>query len=93
MSINILYEFVDRLERTIEELQERVNKEYDFTEVERILGEQVDELLTLVLARMLKRFHEDPGLLARLKELGARLGMRFKELKWFNRLEQLINTV
>ena len=81
MPMSILHEFADRLETTIEELQERLNKEQDFSEVERILGEQVDELLASVLARMLDRFHEESGLLARLKELGARLGMRFKEYR------------
>ena len=81
MPMSIVHEFVDRLETTIEELQERLNKEHDFAEVERILGERVDELLTSVLSRMLNRFHEAPELLARLKELGARLGMRFKEYR------------
>ena len=81
MPKNILQAFVAELEGAVEDLQQRLNTQFDFTEVERLLGERVDGLRSSLLAMMLDRFHGASGLLDRLKTLGGRLGMRFKEVR------------
>ena len=45
----ILKQFVNQLEDTIDELQEQLDKRFDFAEIERMLSEQLDDLLSSLL--------------------------------------------
>lgn len=81
MPATILQDFAMELERLVEEEQERLNREFDFAALERVLSERVAELVSSLLALMVSRVHEVPSFLGALKRLGGRLGMRLKEFR------------
>jgi hypothetical protein len=74
-------DFLSRIEGELEELRGRLERSLDFAEVERTLTTRVNQVLTALLERVLRPVLSDARWLERLRRLGGRLGMRFKEYR------------
>lgn len=74
-------DFLRRLEGELEELQGRLKRSLNFAEVERTLTTLMNQVLTALLEGVLRPVLSDARWLQRLRQLGGRLGMRFKEYR------------
>ncbi len=75
----IVQDLARELEAKAEGLEELLRSSLDFSELERTLKETVDRHLSEMLRVILSNLLMDKGFLERLKHLGGKLGMRFKE--------------
>ncbi len=78
---NIVQDLARELEVKAEGLEELLRSSLDFTELERTLKETVDRHLGEMLRVVLGGLLTDKGFLERLRVLGGKLGMRFKEYR------------
>jgi hypothetical protein len=74
-------DFLSRIEGELEAVQGRLKRSLDFAEVERTLTTLVNQMLTALLEQVLRPVLSDAGWLERLRRLGGRRGMRFKEYR------------
>jgi len=74
-------DFLSRIEGELEALRGRLKRSLDFAEVERTLTTLVNQVLTALLEGVLRPVLSDAGWLERLRRLGGRRGMRFKEYR------------
>ncbi len=77
----ILQEFVARVQEQFEQLRELLLRSLDFAALEEALTGSFHEALGAVLGKLLQGVLTDRRWLDRLKRLGGRLGMRFKEYR------------
>jgi hypothetical protein len=81
MSGTILQDFEREVKGKIEQLKEELKETFDFSAIEQTLSEMLNELLAALLEKMITEFLAERSILDRLKEMGGRLGMRFKEYR------------
>jgi hypothetical protein len=74
-------DFLSRIEGELEELRRRLEHSLDFADVEQTPTTLVNQVLTAWLEQVLRPVLSDARWLERLKQLGGRLGMRFKEYR------------
>ncbi len=75
----IVQDLARELEEKAAELGERLPSSLDFSELERVLKDTVDRHLSEMLGTIVGHLLTEKGFLERLKLLGGKLGMRFKE--------------
>jgi hypothetical protein len=78
----ILQDFGREVKEKIEELMNELRENLDFAAIEQVLTEMSNELLASLLEKMLDGLLSEKKVLKRLKKLGGRLAMRFKEYRW-----------
>lgn len=77
----ILQDFVEKIEKKISEMKEELRKKLDFSKIEQALSKIANELVASLLQDMLSNLLKGREFLDELKQLGAKLAMRFKEYR------------
>ena len=78
----ILQDFEREVKGRIEELKEELRENFDFVKVEEVLTEVLNKTLASLLEEMLNEWLSGRSVLSKLKKLGGRMAMRFKEYRW-----------
>ncbi len=79
MSAKMLQDFVSDLEAKLEQWVGELRQTLDFAKLEETLSERVHSLCAGLLEHLLNERLDEAEWLNELKQLGGRLGMRFKE--------------
>lgn len=77
----ILQDFMEKIEKKISELKEDLRQQLDFSKIEQALNKILDELAASLLQEMLNKLLGDRKFFDEMKQLGAKLAMRFKEYR------------
>jgi hypothetical protein len=75
----ILNSFNEEVKQKFGELEQILSETFNFSAIEQGLAEILNRFSALVLQTMLNRLLTEPNFLAVLKEMGGRLGMKYKE--------------
>ncbi len=78
----ILQNFEQEVKEKVEELMDELREKFDFTATEQVLTEMANKLLASLLEKMINELLSEKKVLKRLKILGGRLALRFKEHRW-----------
>ena len=81
MLLTIVQDWVSELEAHLEELEQALRRDLDFSRLEQELCERLNVLGARVLEPILGKLLQEADYLADLKHLGGRLAMRFKEYR------------
>lgn len=75
----ILNSFNEEVKKKIAELEQTLYETLDFSAIEQELAEIMSSFSALILQAMLNQLLSEPTFLAGLKQMGGRLGMKYKE--------------
>lgn len=78
MSENIISGFLEKINEIVENSAEKLEREHDFSSIERELKEITDEFATSILETVLNDYLDNASFLKILKEAGGRSAMRFR---------------
>ncbi len=81
MLLTIVQDWVSELEAHLEELEQGLRTDLDFSRLEQELCERLNVLGARVLEPILGKLLQEASYLVNLKHLGGRLAMRFKEYR------------
>jgi len=75
----ILNSFKEEVKKKLADLEQILYETLDFSIIEQELAEILNKFSALILQAMLNRLLSDPHFLAALKQMGGRMGMKYKE--------------